>query len=73
MANAREGLTQKHDQARVNTKGTIDRHPRVASVPATISCLNRCLPNPKLLVNFIYLLKEIHNVIFGLNKSFSEF
>ncbi len=39
----------------------------------TMSCLNRCLPNPKLLINFIYLLKEIQNVIFGLNKSFSEF
>ncbi len=46
---------------------------RVASMPATMSCLNRCLPNPKLLINFIYLLKEIQNVIFGLDKSFSEF
>ncbi len=49
------------------------KHPRVASVPATMSCLNICLPNPKLLINFIYLLKEIRNVIFGLNKSCSEF
>ncbi len=48
-------------------------HPRGASVPATMSCLNRCLPNPKLLINFIYLFKEIQNVIFGLNKSFAEF
>ncbi len=35
------------------------KHPKVASVPATMSCLNRCLPNPKLLINFIYLFKEI--------------
>ncbi len=49
------------------------KHPRVASVPATMFCLNRCLPNPKLLINFVYLFKEIQNVIFGLNKSFSEF
>ncbi len=44
------------------------KHPRVAFVQATMSCLNRCLPNPKLLINFIYLLKEIQNVIFELNK-----
>ncbi len=25
----------------------------------TMSCLNRYLPNPKLLINFIYLLKEM--------------
>ncbi len=29
------------------------KHPRMASAPATMSCLNRCLPNPKLLINFI--------------------
>ncbi len=45
----------------------------MSSVPATMYCLNICLPNPKLLINFIYLLKEIRNVIFGLNKSCSEF
>ncbi len=49
------------------------KHPRVASVHATMSCLNRCLPNPKLLINFTYLLKYIQNIIFGLNKLFSEF
>ncbi len=49
------------------------KHPRVASLPAAMSCLNRYLPNPELLINFIYLFKEIENVIFGLNKSFSEF
>ncbi len=49
------------------------KHPRVVSVPVIMSCLNRCLPKPKLLINFIYLLNEIENVIFGLNKSFSHF
>ncbi len=39
------------------------KHPRVASVPATMSCLNRCLPNPKVLINFIYLLKQIQIII----------
>ncbi len=48
-------------------------HAMVASVSATMSCLNRCLPNPKLVINFIYLFKEISNVIFGVHKSLSEF
>ncbi len=29
------------------------KHPRLASVPVTMSCLNRCLPIPKLLLIYI--------------------
>ncbi len=35
------------------------KHLRVASVPATMSCLIKCLPNPNLLINCICSFKEI--------------